>query len=984
MIESQPSFFNDAGLDQEYEPGQAIELELDFGESVTVDTSGGTPRLAVAVGVNTRYATYSSAKSATSSVVFVYTVAADDSDRDGVAVPRNALDLNGGAIHREGDATAPARITHPARPANSAYRVTNAGFAAVFSQLQRTHNGSSEFEVRVRFNLDLGSLAHLTDGMTVAGATVTEAVSRVHPSISDRQRNLQFKFKLTPSGDGNVTITLPVPAECTANSHICSVADRPLARALVGRVLGPNMTERQAVSIAARTSSVTEGSDAEYRLSYSGATTTVLLVVTVSLSESGDAISGSDRTAEVTFAANGAKNATLNVATDDDSAYENDSEVTATVTAAADALYTVGPDAAATVTVQDNDEPLPAVTIEAGTSPVTEGTGAEFTLRRSGVAAAIARALTVNVQWSESGDVLAGSERMAEVTFDAHDLSATLTLATDDDPFDENDSEVTATVTAAADAPYTVGSPASAMVTVEDDDDPVEVGFAATSYSVTEGFTVEVAVELGAAPGLEVTIPLVRANQGGATDADLIGVPESVTFASDQTSASLSLRAIHDTDTDAGESVELSLGTLPSGFVGETGATSTTVSIANNPASRFTAEFAPLPGQHNGSAAFEVRVRFSADLGASAHLRDGMVIAGGTRGTVSRVSSGDDTLWKFNVTPSGDEDVQITLPVPAACDDNDQICSSADVPLAEKLAGRVLGPVSLSEVTIDAQSDTVTEGADAVFTLTRTGVTETELSVTVSVAESGDVLSDSVTSTQVAFGAGVTTATLTLGTDDDSVDEDHGRVTATIAEGSGYLVGTDSSATVTVFDDEATIEFTLLPGAQQVPSDWNLIPSGASVDDEFRLLIFTEESTQGGNGNISHYDDIVQDDVGSGHTAIRPYSSDFRVLGCTSSTDANDHTSTTHSSSNPGVPIYWLNGDKVADDYRDFYDGAWDSNRPRYPSGDTAPTGYAAVNVFTGCDSDGEKRSHHANRLGGTQPMTGFPDTNGREIRGIP
>ena len=34
-----------------------------------------------------------------------------------------------------------------------------------------------------------------------------------------------------------------------------------------------------------------------------------------------------------------------------------------------------------------------------------------------------------------------------------------------------------------------------------------------------------------------------------------------------------------------------------------------------------------------------------------------------------------------------------------------------------------------------------------------------------------------------------------------------------------------------------------------------------------------------------------------------------------------------------GVPIYWLNGAKVADDYADFYDGSWDSNAARNDAG---------------------------------------------------
>ena len=48
--------------------------------------------------------------------------------------------------------------------------------------------------------------------------------------------------------------------------------------------------------------------------------------------------------------------------------------------------------------------------------------------------------------------------------------------------------------------------------------------------------------------------------------------------------------------------------------------------------------------------------------------------------------------------------------------------------------------------------------------------------------------------------------------------------------------------------------------------------------------------------------------------------SGFRVVGSTADVDARDNTATTGT----GVRIYWLYGNKVADNYDDFYDGTWD------------------------------------------------------------
>ena len=102
-----------------------------------------------------------------------------------------------------------------------------------------------------------------------------------------------------------------------------------------------------------------------------------------------------------------------------------------------------------------------------------------------------------------------------------------------------------------------------------------EVSFGAGSYSVVEGGTVEVTVQLEAAPGREVVVPVSAAGAGGATPpgetgADWSGVPESVTFGAADTAQTFTLAATDDTDVETGESVSLSFGTLPAGVTAGT------------------------------------------------------------------------------------------------------------------------------------------------------------------------------------------------------------------------------------------------------------------------------------------------------------------------------------------------------------------------------------------------------------------------------
>ena len=110
--------------------------------------------------------------------------------------------------------------------------------------------------------------------------------------------------------------------------------------------------------------------------------------------------------------------------------------------------------------------------------------------------------------------------------------------------------------------------------------------------------------------------------------------------------------------------------------------------------------------------------------------------------------------------------------------------------------------IALPSVTIAASASPVSEGAAAVFILTRTGDNTTNaLTVSVTVTQNGEVISGT-SPTSVTFDAGATTARLGISTDDDNVDEDAGKVTVMVAMDSAnpatYLLGDPATATATV------------------------------------------------------------------------------------------------------------------------------------------------------------------------------------------
>ena len=139
-------------------------------------------------------------------------------------------------------------------------------------------------------------------------------------------------------------------------------------------------------------------------------------------------------------------------------------------------------------------------------------------------------------------------------------------------------------------------------------------------------------------------------------------------------------------------------------------------------------------------------------------------------------------------------------------------------------------------------------------------------------------------------------------------------------------------------------------GAIEVPADWSLVPSGLQEGDQFRLLFISSAHRTASPSAIATYNTWVQDQAANGHTDIQDYSSSFRAVGSTEDMDARDNTYTTYTSSDKGVAIYWLGGNKVADDYEDFYDEDWDEEASMKNESGTAESG---VTAWTGSDHDG-------------------------------
>ena len=172
-----------------------------------------------------------------------------------------------------------------------------------------------------------------------------------------------------------------------------------------------------------------------------------------------------------------------------------------------------------------------------------------------------------------------------------------------------------------------------------------------------------------------------------------------------------------------------------------------------------------------------------------------------------------------------------------------------------------------------------------------------------------------------------------------------------------------------------------------VPSDWSLKPTGLAVGAKFRLLFLSSTKRDGSSSDIADYHAFIQTRAAAGHADIRTYSTGFRALGCTSDVDARDTTYTTYTSTDKGVPIYWLNGAKAADQYEDFYDGTWDDEaNDKNESGTNGPnTSLEANYPLTGCNDRGTEyfdRMNRSSALAKIEVMVGRPNSSAAASHG--
>ncbi len=441
-------------------------------------------------------------------------------------------------------------------------------------------------------------------------------------------------------------------------------------------------------------------------------------------------------------------------------------------------------------TLQGGATPLPVVTISADADTVTEGGDVTFTVTAD---PAPGYDLPVNVGVAQ--EMGAGGNRVAEARFDTVTIragrsSAAWTVTTLSDDVAGADGEAVGRVLSGYD--YRLGARTKVAVALIDDDggtadaDDAPEPTSVTTQTGPQGVTIALIAEV------KGHIAHFKARNHGAGVRDWTLVLDRLEGRTGMTDAAIAAWLARSRQYGWQDGIQ----TLPKvqAALAALAAVPQQQQPATLPVVTISAD-APSVTE-GGTAAFTLTATppppadLTVTVGVSATGDYG--IAGASR-TVTIPTTGSFTLTLATTGDTADEpDGSVTVTV----------ADGAGYTVGSSASGSVAirdDDEPLPEVTI-AAGDAVTEGGDAVFTLTASPLPASPLAVSVTVAAAGDygIAGASRTVTIPTTGSFV----LTLATADDTADEPDGSVTVTVTDGAGYTVGSSASGSVSIADDD--------------------------------------------------------------------------------------------------------------------------------------------------------------------------------------
>ncbi|MYH55715.1 MAG: hypothetical protein F4135_06170 [Acidimicrobiia bacterium] len=521
------------------------------------------------------------------------------------------------------------------------------------------------------------------------------------------------------------------------------------------------------------------------------------------------------------------------------------------------------------VTVDDDD--LPELSVAGPKTAVTEGGDTVFTISSDYAPAANLFVLLTVTDAVGSDFVASENEGDKQVTLTTGSKSVSYTVPTVADSVDEPDGNIAVALRASSGV-YTI-APGSGLDTaaVNDDDSP-GLMFSSSSVSVTEGGSSSYSVRLATQPSGAVTVNITGGGDVSVSPSSLTFNPSGSTglWSTDQT---VTVSAEEDPDS-VNDSVVLAHAASGGGYVFVSG--DVTVSVTDNDTPNLVFSTSSVTVSEGSTTSYMVR------LGSQPSDTVTVTISGADDVSVSPSSltfnaTGNTDLWNINqtVTVTAGQD-------PDSVNDTVTISHSASGGGYGSVTGSVTVTVEdddddeeedVPALSISGPIAAVTEGGNAVFTVTADKAPTADLTVLLTVTDvagSDFIASGDEGDQQVTLTAGSTTASYTVSTVEDNTDEPDGNITVTLRTSTGnYTIASGSgSATATIQDDDTLPPPT--PGLAFTPSSLTVAEGGSS---SYMVGLATEPSDTvtisiSGDGDVSVSPETLVFPVSDWETAL--------------------------------------------------------------------------------------------------------------------
>ena len=493
----------------------------------------------------------------------------------------------------------------------------------------------------------------------------------------------------------------------------------------------------------------------------------------------GTATSGVDYTdvsGTLTFAA-GIASRTFTVPIVNDTLFEG-AESIALVLRHPGGVAQLGPRSTATITILDNDPPG-AIRFSAGAYTVSESAGvATITVQRT--PGATASAVTVDYATVAGGTATPGADYMlisGTLTFRAGELSKAFTVPIVNDNVDEP-SETVQLALSNPTGGATLGTPVTAVLTISDEDVPGAIGFSRSAYTVLESAGLALITVSRTGTAGAVTVDFTTADGSAIAPVDYTAVSGTLSFGGGETTKTVAIPIFEDGLREGNETIRLILSNPTGGATLSATTSQAVLTITDNETG---------PVVQFGAAAYSVAENAASGMATITITRTGSTAAGDT--VLFRTLTGGTAVPGTDYTAVSNQPVTfaagqtaVTVQVPIVNNTNIVGSRTVNLALTSPGVGLSLGSPRTAVLTIledDATiqfasaTTSVTEGGNALLTVTRTGgtvsaATVSYLTINGTATGGSDYTAKAGTLT---FAAGVISQTITIATTSDTAVE---------------------------------------------------------------------------------------------------------------------------------------------------------------------------------------------------------------------